>query len=154
MRQSRWTCNPQNLPVKNNWNRVTQIKRNGTIFGGCRLIYGLHNKIKDQSDSAIYTKKNRNLIESGSGKAHRKISKAFEPSISKNVLPMSLHVLRSHPVLSFFVGKILICINTYNHKLHKICLQNKKNWIKLLGPAEELSLQKCYFNYILVTFLE
>lgn len=153
MRQSRWTCNPQNLPIE-------QLEPCNPDQMQWHHLWGLQVDIwtTQQNKGSIRQrylhKKNRNLIASGSGKAHRKISKAFEPSISKNVLPMSLHVLRSHPVLSFFVGKILICINTYNHKLHKICLQNKKNWIKLLGPAEELSLQKCYFNYILVTLLE
>lgn len=154
MRQSRWTCNPQNLPVKNNWNRVTQIKCNGTIFGGCRLIYGLHNKIKDQSDSAIYTRRIEILSKVEVSRLTVKYRKLLNHLFLKTYYPWAFTYYARTQFSLFFVGKILICINTYNHKLHKICLQNKKNWTKLLGPAEELSLQKCYFNYILVTLLE
>ena len=51
------------------------------------------------------------------GKADRRMSQVSQPSLFRNVLPMNPSVTLA-PSSLFRVGKILIYVNTDDHKLH------------------------------------
>ena len=63
----------------------------------------LNNGMKNKTDNANYTIK-MNLIR---GKANLRISQGFQQSLFTKVLPMTLRVLRLHPVLCFVSEKYL-----------------------------------------------
>ena len=96
MRQSR-TRKPQNPLVRKSRDRVPPTKCSGATFGVLRLVYKQENENK--SYHAKLHNKNKPKWENASGKADRRMSQVFQPSLFTNVLPMNPSVLRSHPVL-------------------------------------------------------